>query len=59
MIDLVKVSLYILNFQLSYWGRVEWAHELSQQDLQTRLSAAVLFIHFNSSSTLIKSKSVT
>lgn len=46
------------EFQLSYWGRVEWAHELSQQDLQTRLSAAVLFIHFNSSSTLVKSKSV-
>ncbi|GLV41590.1 lethal (2) k14505 [Carabus blaptoides fortunei] len=47
------------EFQLSYWGRVEWAHELCQQDLQTRLSAAILFIHFNASSTFTKSKSVT
>lgn len=46
------------EFQLSYWGRVEWAHELNQQDLQARLSAAVLFIHLNSSSTLTKKKSI-
>lgn len=44
------------EFQLKYWGRVEWAHDLAQHDLQARLSAAVLFIYFNSSSQLVKQK---
>ncbi|CAG2058708.1 unnamed protein product, partial [Timema podura] len=44
------------EFQTGHWGRVEWAHELSQQDLQARLSAAVLFIHLSSLSTFVKSK---
>ncbi|KAF2894008.1 hypothetical protein ILUMI_12161 [Ignelater luminosus] len=46
------------EFQLGKWGRVEWAHDLNQQDLQARLSATVLFIHFNSSSWLTKQKSL-
>lgn len=46
------------EFQSGYWGRVEWAHDSAQQELQARLAAAVLFIHFNSSSTLIKQKSI-
>ncbi|KAI4465408.1 atp synthase mitochondrial f1 complex assembly factor 2/atp12 protein mitochondrial precursor [Holotrichia oblita] len=44
------------EFQLGYWGRVEWAHDLNQQDLQSRLSAAVLYIYCNSSSHLMKIK---
>lgn len=47
------------EFQLGRWGRVEWAHDLNQQDLQARLSAAVLFIYFNSSSSFVKAKDVT
>lgn len=46
------------EFQSGYWGRVEWAHDSAQLELQARLAAAVLFIHFNSSSTLIKQKSI-
>ena len=46
-------------FQLGHWGRVEWAHDLDQQDLQARLSAAILFIYCNTSSTLIKCKGTT
>lgn len=44
------------EYQLGFWGRVEWAHDLSQQDLQARLAAAVLFVHFNRSETMIKQK---
>lgn len=36
------------EYQTGHWGRVEWAHDLNQQDLQTRLSAVVLFVYFNS-----------
>lgn len=36
------------EYQTGHWGRVEWAHDLSQQDLQARLSAVVLFVYFNS-----------
>lgn len=42
------------EFQLGHWGRVEWAHDLNQQELQARLAAAILFIYFNS----VSSKSV-
>lgn len=35
------------EYQTGHWGRVEWAHDLNQQDLQARLSAMVLFIYFN------------
>lgn len=45
------------EFQLGHWGRVEWAHDLNQQELQARLAAAILFIHLNSSSSKILSKS--
>ncbi|CAH1183273.1 unnamed protein product [Phaedon cochleariae] len=36
------------EYQTGHWGRVEWAHDLSQQSLQARLSAVVLFVYFNS-----------
>ncbi|XP_012254845.2 ATP synthase mitochondrial F1 complex assembly factor 2 [Athalia rosae] len=44
------------EFQVSFWGNVEWSHELSKQDLQSRLSAAILFVHLNSSWTTSKPK---
>lgn len=44
------------EFQMGHWGRVEWAHDLSQHELQARLAAAVLFIYCNSSSYLLKEK---
>lgn len=46
------------EFQLGFWGRLEWAHDLTQQDLQTRLSAAILFIHCNSFSHFVKTKAI-
>ncbi|XP_054282877.1 ATP synthase mitochondrial F1 complex assembly factor 2-like [Macrosteles quadrilineatus] len=44
------------EFQCGHWGRVEWAHDLSQLDLQSRVAAAVLFIHLNSMSEHITAK---
>ncbi|XP_016963110.1 ATP synthase mitochondrial F1 complex assembly factor 2 [Drosophila biarmipes] len=46
------------EYQLKFWGRVEWAHDLSQQELQARLAAAVLFVHLNCSENLVKQKSI-
>lgn len=44
------------EYQLGFWGRVEWAHDMSKFEMQSRLAAAVLFIHFNSSSNLTRQK---
>ncbi|KAI8038114.1 ATP synthase mitochondrial F1 complex assembly factor 2 [Drosophila gunungcola] len=44
------------EYQLKFWGRVEWAHDLSQQELQSRLAAAVLFVHLNCSENFVKQK---
>lgn len=46
------------EYQCLNFGRVEYAHDSNQQDLQARLAAAVLFIHFNTSSELVKQKSI-
>lgn len=46
------------EYQVGHWGKVEWAHDLNQQDLQARLSAAVFYIHCNSFSHFVKSKTV-
>ena len=55
MVCATDVFLYV-SFQSGHWGRVEWAHDLNQQETQARLAAAVLFIHLNSSSMLVQSK---
>ncbi|XP_055381971.1 ATP synthase mitochondrial F1 complex assembly factor 2 [Condylostylus longicornis] len=47
------------EYQLKFWGRVEWSHDLSQQDLQARLAASILFIHLNRSENFIRQKSIT
>ncbi|XP_037938109.1 ATP synthase mitochondrial F1 complex assembly factor 2-like [Teleopsis dalmanni] len=54
----VALSRLEEEYQLKFWGRVEWAHDLSQQDLQARLAAAVLFVHLNRSEHFVKSKVV-
>lgn len=44
------------EYQAGHWGRVEWAHGLSQQNLQARLSAVVLFVYFNTQSNNVQIK---
>lgn len=46
------------EYQTNRWGRVEWAHDLSQQELQARLSAVALFVYFNSQTNKVQSKNV-
>lgn len=53
----VLLSRLETEFQTGRWGRVEWAHDLDQQETQARLAAAVLFIHLNSNSSIVQSKS--
>nr|AEE62847.1 unknown [Dendroctonus ponderosae] len=44
------------EYQCGRWGRVEWAHDLNQQELQSRLAAVVLFVYFNSQSMKVQEK---
>ncbi|KAF4530155.1 hypothetical protein B566_EDAN001412 [Ephemera danica] len=44
------------EFQSGRWGRVEWSHDLAQEDIQSRVSAATLLVHLTSSSANLKSK---
>lgn len=48
--EAVSLSRLEEEYQISYWGNVEWHHEYSKHDLQARLSAAMLFVYLNSHS---------
>lgn len=52
----VELSRLEEEYQLKFWGRVEWAHDLTQQDTQARLAASILFIHFHSNEHIVKQK---
>lgn len=52
----VALSRLEEEYQLKFWGRVEWAHDLNQQDTQARLAASILFIHFHSNEHIVKQK---
>ncbi|XP_069157331.1 ATP synthase mitochondrial F1 complex assembly factor 2 isoform X2 [Procambarus clarkii] len=52
----VYLSRLETNFQTSYWGPVEWAHDLDKYDLEARFSAALLFIYFNTYQGTLKQK---
>ncbi|EEB12033.1 ATP synthase mitochondrial F1 complex assembly factor 2, putative [Pediculus humanus corporis] len=57
----VEKAVYLSRLEEEYqvgkrWGRIEWSHELNQQDTQARVAAGILFIYVNSSSNLIKNK---
>ncbi|XP_056391259.1 ATP synthase mitochondrial F1 complex assembly factor 2 isoform X2 [Hyla sarda] len=44
------------EYQIRYWGNVEWAHDYDLQELQARTAAGTLFVHLCSSSSTIKHK---
>lgn len=52
----VLLSRLEQEFQLGHWERIEWAHDLEQQELSAKLAAAVFFIYCNTSSYLVKKK---
>ncbi|XP_030753561.1 ATP synthase mitochondrial F1 complex assembly factor 2 [Sitophilus oryzae] len=47
------------EYQTGRWGRVEWAHDLNQQELQSRLAAVMIFVYFNSQHRNIQEKNTT
>lgn len=53
----VSLSRIETEYQTSRWGSVEWAHDLDKYDLQSRFSAAMLFIQFNTWKATVKQKS--
>ncbi|KYN39920.1 ATP synthase mitochondrial F1 complex assembly factor 2, partial [Trachymyrmex septentrionalis] len=54
--EAVSLSRLEEEYQISHWGNVEWHHEYSKQDLQARLSAAMLFVYLNSHSATSRPK---
>ncbi|KAL0099775.1 hypothetical protein PUN28_019888 [Cardiocondyla obscurior] len=54
--EAVNLSRLEEEYQTSHWGNVEWHHEYSKQDLQARLSAAMLFVYLNSHSATSRPK---
>lgn len=54
--EAVSLSHLEEEYQISHWGNVEWHHEYSKQDLQARLSAAMLFVYLNSHSATSRPK---
>ncbi|XP_015438665.1 PREDICTED: ATP synthase mitochondrial F1 complex assembly factor 2 [Dufourea novaeangliae] len=54
--EAVRLSRLEEDFQTSHWGTVEWFHDHNKYDLQTRLAAAILFVHFNSNSMISQPK---
>ncbi|KAI5704520.1 hypothetical protein M8J76_013934 [Diaphorina citri] len=45
--EAVHLSKLEEEYQIGHWGRVEWAHDLHQQELQARLAAAIFYVHVN------------
>ena len=42
------LSLLETQFQTEKWGNVEWYHDFEQVNIKTRVSAALVFLYFNS-----------
>ena len=53
---LLTASQIMISFQIQQWGNVDWYHDLDVQELQCRLAAAVLFVHWTSETQTIKKK---
>lgn len=52
----IQLSRLEEEFQTERWGRVEWCHDLNMVDLQSRVAAAIMFVHLHLESSKIKSK---
>lgn len=56
--DAIHLSRIEENYQADKWGTVEYHHDLETYNLQTRVSAAVMFTLLNSEKSNISQKSV-
>ncbi|XP_060081769.1 ATP synthase mitochondrial F1 complex assembly factor 2-like [Ylistrum balloti] len=52
----VYLSTLESQYQTSSWGNVEWHHEVDKYDLQARVAAAALFVHWSSEKSRVWSK---
>lgn len=52
----VRLSRLEEEHQIKKWGRVEFAHDVSQLDSQARLAASIMFVHLNATEHLVKEK---
>uniref|UniRef100_A0A8D8URB8 ATP synthase mitochondrial F1 complex assembly factor 2 n=1 Tax=Cacopsylla melanoneura TaxID=428564 RepID=A0A8D8URB8_9HEMI len=48
IINFLETDTILYHTQIGHWGRVEWAHDLDQQELQARVAAAIFYVHVNS-----------
>uniref|UniRef100_A0A5S6R1T7 ATP synthase mitochondrial F1 complex assembly factor 2 n=1 Tax=Trichuris muris TaxID=70415 RepID=A0A5S6R1T7_TRIMR len=48
--DAVQLATLEQRYQVSQWGRVQWAHDVEYFDLCSRVSAGLIFAYFNSHS---------
>ncbi|KAK7134560.1 hypothetical protein R3I93_017853 [Phoxinus phoxinus] len=44
------------EYQIQFWGNVEWAHDYDMYELQARTAAGAMFVHLSSESTAVKRK---
>ncbi|KAK5850584.1 hypothetical protein PBY51_001452 [Eleginops maclovinus] len=44
------------EYQIKYWGNVEWAHDYDMYELRARTAAGALFVHLSSESSTVKRK---
>ena len=42
--------------QTKRWGNVEWYHDMDKYEVQARLAAATLFVHWCSENTMVRQK---
>lgn len=50
------LALLETQFQTNRWGEVEWHHKFEEVNIRTRISAALVFVYFNSNFYSSKSK---
>ncbi|GMT24523.1 hypothetical protein PFISCL1PPCAC_15820, partial [Pristionchus fissidentatus] len=53
--DGVELALLEQRVQAEKWGQVEWAHDMDEEELCTRLASGVLFAYLNSNKFITKS----
>ncbi|CAB3376680.1 Hypothetical predicted protein [Cloeon dipterum] len=56
--EAVLLSRLEEDFQCDHWGRVEWSHDISQEDAQARVAAASILIQLSMPSPIATQKSI-
>lgn len=54
----VQLSRLEQDFQTQRWGSVEWYHDIDLHEVQCRLAASALFVHWTSETQTVKQKAM-